>query len=261
MRNSSSLFIPIGAMVVLLAGGGCKTTESYEDRYGLSERFRSPTPPAFLNGPVSLLLTNIPLFSCHAAIQAGTGSVQTGTLFGRDGRLLFALEPDKETGKRLRQGGFSFIWDARENQGFALSEPLQGVAPLLPLHTFTNVTVQPATGSPSQKIEGFLCEPENVTISAADGSVFVYEVWRARDGNNFPMLINSGGGAAPMSIHFTKVHFQAPPVEAFVPPETFTKYPTPENLAAEYVARQQESRGLRRTPSTDTGSIPGISPK
>src|SRR5215813_5170777 len=137
MRTFGRLFLAIGATVALFAWGGCKTTESYEDRYGLSERFRSPTPPAFLNGPISLLLTNIPLFSCHAEIQAGTGSIQTGTLFGRDARLLFALEPDKETGKRLRQGGFSFIWDARENKGFALSEPLQGVAPLLPLHNFT----------------------------------------------------------------------------------------------------------------------------
>jgi hypothetical protein len=63
-----------------------------------------------------------------------------------------------------------------------------------------------------------------------------------------------------MTINFSKLRFEAPPAEAFKPPAEFTKYATPESLVSEYVARQQQFRGSRRTLSTDYGNGQGISP-
>lgn len=254
--------ISLSAIVALgVAGGGCSTTEKAQERWSFTERFTPPQTPVFMNGPAALLLTNWETFSCHAIVAMGPGVTQEGELFGRRGRLLFAEEPNRNTtGKRLRDGGFSFLWDVREGKGFVLCDPLQGAAPLTGTRQFTNATAQALPGPP-EKIEGILCQKQSVVITGTDGTASTFQVWRAREGGNFPIKLLSGEGAGASTITFSKVRFEAPPVEAFQPPEAFTKYATLDSLVNEYVARQQQLRGIRRTYSTDYGNGLGITPR
>jgi hypothetical protein len=247
------------ALIIWMGCAGCAADRG-EDRWSLTERFTPPHTPVFMNGPMALLLTNHDAFSCHAVVEMGGTVSQAGELFGRSGRLLFALQPDATTGKRLRQGGFSFLWNVREAKGYVMSDPLQGAAPLTATQQYTNVLARALPGG-AEKIEGFLCEQESVVIAAADGTSSIFQIWRARDAANFPVKIRSEQGGAPLTVTFSKVRFEAPPAGDFRSPDGFTKYASLESLVNEYVARQQQLRGGRRTLSPDYGDTLGITPR
>jgi hypothetical protein len=250
-----------GTAIALMFCNGCASSERADDRFGLTERFIPPRQPVFITGPAALLLTNVEVFSCHVLAQGASGSQQAGELFGRSGKLLFALEADPAAGKRFRTGGFSFLWDTREAKGFLLSDALQGVAPLASNATFTNVLSRTAADTAPQQIQGYHCEAENAVVTGSDGPTSLFQVWRARDLRNFPVRITSEEGQAPMTISFSKVRFEAPPNEEFLAPEPFTKYANPESLVNEFVMRQQQLRGGGRPITTDYGSAPKVQPR
>src|SRR5437879_8282971 len=85
-------------------------------------------PPFFLNGPAALLLTNPAPFECQIRMESGltNGSVETfeGTLFSREGKLVFAAAPGSTHEKKGRDPGISFIWDVTKGSGYVLCEAL-----------------------------------------------------------------------------------------------------------------------------------------
>ena len=81
------------------------------------------------------------------------------------------------------------------------------------------------------------------------------------DGRNFPLRITSAEGQTPVTISFSKIRFEAPPNEAFLPSEAFTKYANPESLVSEFLARQQQLRGGGRPVQMDYGSTPAVQPR
>lgn len=126
----------------------------------------TPQPPAFLVGPSAVLLTNGAGFSARVEVQAesslGSERNFSGQLLGRGAKLLYAPESDESADTHRQPGGYSFIWDVGENQGYVLSEALQGYAPVSSDLRVTNVAIQ-AGNSPAQRVSGHPCESATAT--------------------------------------------------------------------------------------------------
>ena len=168
-------FAPL-AMALALLASGCA------HRYGNegSGEFL-PRPPAFLTGPAVVLLTNSGGFSAWlamASVPAGHLKPLSGQLLVRGGKLFF--EPAQAGGKRAWGGQFSFLWDATTNQGYILSESLQGYAPIASAVRFTNLVVQ-GSPTPAGQVEGHPVDQVTVVVAASDGNQFRFEVSRGLD--------------------------------------------------------------------------------
>src|SRR5512143_2719834 len=87
--------------------------------------YLAPEPPAFLSGPLAVVLTNIGGFGAHVVMQTtstlGHPEVVSGQLLGRGSKLLFEPDDSKFLDKRYRSAGISFVWDVAENRGCVLS--------------------------------------------------------------------------------------------------------------------------------------------
>ena len=232
------------AWLVLLAGlaAGCAHSPKAADS-GSMETFPTPLPPIFLNGPMALLLTNQNGFRAHVAVEgsvsAQPGHLTTGELIGEGGKLLFAPAAAKVSKKQARPEDSAFIWDVAEHRGWVLNEPLQGYAPVSSSRAFTNVTVVAVpAGAASQKISGYLCVPEEATVTAADGVRTTFVVWRAKDLQELPLRIESRASGAPVVLTLSKVHLEAVPGDAFSPPNGFTKYASAETMMTELFLRK-----------------------
>jgi len=177
----------------------------------------------------------------------------SGQLFGRGSKLAFAPETQQAAPKSQHIGIFSFLWDVAENRGYVVSEALQAYAPTSSSLQITNVAVSPLNSAP-QKFNGHSCESVRATIYKADGSASSYEVLRATDLNGFPMRITSETNAPPLTLTFSKIRFEAPSPDVFVPPDGFSKYASPEAMVDELAARQ---RNLRRKSRDTLEPFPG----
>jgi hypothetical protein len=223
---------------------GCSSENHSANRSGFT-RVITPLPPPFLTGPAALLLTNSPGFSARADLQT-SGSLSNqkaggGELLGRGGKLFYAPEAaDKEDNQR-KPGAYSFIWDVNESRGFVLSEALQGYAPITADLHVTNI--ETAVGkTEAQRFAGHPSEPGTVTLKLNDGSAVTYEVLRAIDLNAFPVRIESATNSISFVLNLSKIRLESPAAELFSPPDGFTKYPTPEAMADELAARQNNLR-------------------
>src|SRR5947209_18561606 len=109
-----------------------------------------PTPPVFLSGPASILLTNAG-YGAHLEVQAhnrfDTDRSSSGQLLCRGTKLLYAPESDETADSQRERGGYLFIWDVAENSGYVLSEALQGYAPVSARLHVTNVIMEPLPGA------------------------------------------------------------------------------------------------------------------
>ena len=220
-------------------------------------RVVTPLPPAFLTGPSAVLLTNAAGFSAHLDLlgqgPAESDRASAGQLLGRGPHLLYAPETDESTDSHLRPGGYSFIWNVAESRGFVLSEALQAYAPISADLHVTHVSVA-AGQAAAQRISGHPCEPADAAVSTANG-IAGFEVWRAIDLNGFPLRIESATNSSSFTLNFSKVRLELPAAAIFAPPEGFTRYESPEALADELAARQNNLR--RKSPGV-MEPIPGL---
>jgi len=217
----------------------------------------APQPPAFLTGPMALLLTNVDGFCAHTVLEGGA-SVKgveplAGELMGRGGKLLFAPEPGSSAGKHSRTGGSAFIWDVAANRGWLLNDPLQACAPIPVNGQFTNLMAGSAPhGAAPEKVSGYSCLPAEATVMASDGSATVFRLWRATDLNGLAVRITRVSNGPPLTLTLSKIRLETMPEDLFLPPDGFVKYDSAESLMNELAARQQ---GLKRRPAYATEEL------
>jgi hypothetical protein len=226
-----------------LATPGCSGPRQAARRGGYGHVV-TPTPPAFLTGPASLLLTNTSGFSTRAELQSQSslGAIKSsGELLGRGSKFFYAPDADDPADTSRQRGEYSFIWDAAENRGYVLSEALQAYAPIASALHVTNVEngVGQAGG---QRVGGHPCESTRVLARMDDGSTAGFELLRAMDLNGFPVKIESTTNAVPFVLTLAKVRLETCAPSVFLPPEGFSKYPTPEAMADELAAREHNLR-------------------
>ena len=220
-----------------------------------------PQPPAFLNGPMALLLTNAHGFRAHAMLESGASAkgveVTAGELMGRGGKLVFAPGPGSSGGKRSHLVGSAFIWDVTTSRGYLLNDPMQAYALIPANRQFTNIATSSApNGAAPEKISGYPCQPAQATVAASDGSVTGFRLWRATDLNGLPVRITRASEGLPLTLTLSKVRLETLPDDLFLPPNGFVKYDSTEGLMNELAARQQNLIKRRPTYRTE-GSEPG----
>jgi hypothetical protein len=218
--------------------------------------------PAFLSGPMALLLTNAEGFRAHVVLTGGSaggsGESVAGELMSRGGKLVFAPEPAGTGGKRARAEDFSFIWDVSEGRGFMLNGPLQGYAPIAAKTRFTNVVASAARNtSAPEKVGGHTCQQAEVKVWSSDGAATVLYVWRATDLKGVPLRITGATPGTPLALNISKVRMESPPNDLFLPPDGFTKYASAEAMMTELMGRQQNQKqkpGYEPPPSDEIGN-------
>ncbi len=228
---------------VIVAGGcahGPPPDETLDRRAGMF----SIQPPMFLTGPMAALLTNGGGYSARVTVLPDEPPTRaSGQLLIHGSKLLFAPDPDSvATGKHLPRGDFSFIWDVAEGRGFVLSEALQGYAPLSDRPGVTNVALEPRPPD-RRRVDGRDCALELGRVERNDGSVALFQVWRAPDATRLPLEISSPTNQ--FVLRLTKIRPEDPGARLFAPPEGFTKYPFPETLVDELAARQRSRLGRK----------------
>lgn len=246
---------------VILVVTGCSGPNATVLRQGFA-RVVTPRPPAFLAGPIALLLTNGAGFSARAEVQEESSldkqSSSSGELLARGTKLLYAPNSAESTDAHHQPGGYSFIWDAAECRGYVLSEALQGYAPISSALPVTNIEFNPSKAG-AQRISGHPCEPATATVRSADGATADFEILRAMDLNGLPVRIQAAAKPNPLTLTLSKIRLEAPPADVFSPPEGFTKYPNPDAMADELAARQNNIRRRNRgqmEPPSDLGRPP-----
>jgi hypothetical protein len=244
-------------------GAGCAHTDKRpkEERPTTAGTIPSPKVPAFLNGAMAVLLTNVEGFRAHVVLQGPASTsrpdIFAGELMSREGKLFFAPEPGVPADKRSRAEEFSYIWNVTENRGFLLNGPLQGYAPISsPTHITNVVVVAGSEGSAPERAAGYLCQRSEVKVASSDGEETTLQVWRAKDLKGIPVRIARTVNGAPLTLTLSKVRFEAPPSDLFMPPTDFTRYSSAEIMINELVARQQNQkrkRGWQPPPSDEVG--------
>jgi len=245
---SSGLFVTI--IAALAAGCAHSDKHKLEDSAAALRGMAAPELPAFLNGSMSLLLTNVDGFRARVVLEgqltANRGDVVAGELMGRAGKLLFAPAPGGSVDKHFHAEDFSYIWDVSENRGFLLSGPLQGYAPISSNARFTNVVTGASEKNlPPEKFAGHPCQQADVTVVSGDGVATVWHVWRATDLKGMPLRITGAPNGIPLTLSLSKIRLQAPPNDLFSPPDGFTKHASAEGMVNELAAREHN---LKRKP-------------
>jgi len=197
------------------------------------------TPPAFLTGPMALLLTNASSYNAQLMFETATswGSTQTvrGDLTSAGSKLAFRPEPSKVSPHNT-EGTLVFVWDTAQRSGYALNDALQGYAPYSGNARFTNV-VASKEGSAGERIAGHECQRESAMVFGDDGSTNSLLVWRAADLHGFPVQISGGTNAVASVLTITKVQLGLP-AQFLMSQEGFTQYDSPDAMVTELVARQ-----------------------
>ena len=249
--------------VIAGLGAGCahadkhKTAEPYTAVGGIP----SPKFPAFLNGAIAVLLTNVDGFRARVVLEGPPSPSRTdifsGELMSRGGKLFFAPEPGTRADKRSRAEDFSYIWNVEENRGFLLNGPLQGYAPISSNTGISNViVVANGENSAPERVAGYSCVKSEVKVVSSDGAETALLVWRARDLKGMPVRIIRTVTGAPLTVTLSKIRFELPPTDLFMPPADFTRYSGAETMMNELVARQQNQkrkRGWQPPPSDEIG--------
>jgi hypothetical protein len=260
-RKSCSLSAPVLVLCVAAVTAlvfGCAHPEG-EAKHTFIGVFTPKVPP-FLNGPMAVLLTNAQGFTARVALESESSPepphAKTGQLLCRGSKLLYAPDPDENAKKQSRAGGFTFLWDAAENQGYLLSEALQGYAPIMSHLRVTNVVTGMIQATP-RKVAGYQCEPGDARIQMSDAGTAVFQVWRATELKGLPVQISSAT-EPPVTLALSKIRLETPPADLFTVPDGFTKYSSPENLADELALRQNS---LRRQPHEPAESLDHNNPQ
>jgi len=242
---SRPLFCSIAT--ALLAGGlfslimlsGCSHSHEAELRDAGIVGNYAAEPPTFLTGPMGVLLTNASGYGAHVTAQneslGGPQGVNSGQLFCRGTKLLFAPISSEPKKKQARGGGFAFIWDVSSGSGFVLSGALQAYAPVSSSVHATNVVKQ-----------GGGTALQTATVQMSDGTAMTFQILPGTDALGVPGRITGSGSRMPLALSLSNVRAGVPPEDVFIPPDDFTKYANPEAMADEIAARQRNLR--RKTP-------------
>jgi hypothetical protein len=186
-------------------------------------------PPAFLTGPISLVLTNLGGFSAHVTCVTngveGRVSHVTGELLGRDGKLIF--QPDLAIkGKRARtEGGLFYIWSTAQHSGFIISDALQSYAALTPVPDAdlgTQLTL--AREGIKQDVNGHPCHQCEAVVEMTDGRKQLLTLWQADDEKHFPVRIEMVNAGGRTTLDFSEIRHESPSEDLFLPPEGFNAY-------------------------------------
>jgi len=210
--------------------------------------------PEFLGGPAVVLLTNFPGYSARLDTDIRrpySQSVVAGPLLHRNGRLVF--QPEEIVSKKRAGAGMIFIWDANLKRGWAVSEALQGYAPVTPPVEITAVEYD-AEAPFSINVNGHPCHQTRAKVTRADGSIASYRIWQADDLRHFPVRIQSDSGGKPMTLNFSEIRLESPGEQLFNPPDGFVKYNSPVALMNELIIR--ETTVGQRTEPTEVGPLP-----
>jgi hypothetical protein len=213
---------------------GCSSSKEYERLQNITF---SAQPPVFLQGPMSALLTNGGGYKARLTVQgdplAAKDGLSSGQLFCRGSKLLFA--PMQKETKKTRSGGFAFMWDVSQAKGYVLSGALEGYAPISSSIRSTNIVSQ--VKNPSERVDGRAAVLETAVVQMDDGSAGNYQVWRAPDLKGIAVRVTSTAAATPLTLTLSDIKLEPPPEDAFILPDEFTKYSSPEALADEVAAR------------------------
>jgi hypothetical protein len=202
-----------------------------------SEEVIAPRPPGFLVGPASALLTNGSAFSAVVTVDspssAQKGHPLSGQLLCEGSHLVFSPA----------RGDRTFVWDARERNGFILSEALQGYAPFSSPTQITNVaTVSETAGPASERVNGHPGHEVEVTVAMDDGSTARFSVWRASDLNGLPVRIKSLNTNENFEVNLSGIQSAKLASTLFGPPDGFTKYENPDIMAGELAMRRSKPK-------------------
>ena len=255
----------LGSCVLLIAflAAGCAHSQKSGGRAGAAGAVSVPRPPAFLDGPMALLLTNVDGFRAQAVLEGGAPAMGAqrvvGELLGRGGKLVFAPGSSSAARKAFQAADSAFIWDVAGNRGYMLNDPLQAYAPVSANRQFTNITVSAAMiHSAPETVAGHPCQPAEATVAASDGSTTVCRLWRATDLKGLPVRITCAANGMPLTLTLSKARLETMPEDLFLPPKDFTKYDSAEALINELATRRQiEKRHPSYVP--DQNELPGSS--
>ena len=249
--------------LIVLLGAGCGTSANREleiDRAAMDAKARFPF---FLDGPMSLLLTNATGFEAQLTAETVQNQGETtrlfGRLFGQNGKFLFALEVRQIQDERKPVKGVSYLWDTATGRGAMLSDPLQGYAPVEATLRYTFTTNQAASGATaSERIDGHVCDVTDWTALASDGSRSVLRVWRASDLQGWPLRLRLQDTNATLTVNLEHVSFAFQPVDIFTTTNGFTRYSTPAAMLDELASRQHQQRHKSLPPLGDPEDIGGV---
>ncbi|MGH7967295.1 MAG: hypothetical protein ACREIC_01070 [Limisphaerales bacterium] len=236
-RHEGPLWLLVLAFAAALLLCGCSHSRDRSGSGVYLTGVYEAQPPVFLNGPMSVLLTNGPGFTARVTIQGQSfsprSSPKSGQLFSRGGKLFFA--PAGNQTKQAKTGGFAFMWDVASSSGFVLSGALEAYAPVSSSVHPTNVVTET---KPMGSVDGHPATLQNATVQMDDGTTATFDVWRATDLNGTHLRITSSGTGIPLSLALSDIRLAPPPEDVFARPEEFAKYSSPEALADEIIARQ-----------------------
>jgi len=204
---------------------------------------QSLSAPQFLVSPVMALMTNTEGFAAHVSVQNAGGSgpaLLEGRLFGRGSRLLFVPEvPTRVFSKRKAAEQTSYSWNAALGEGFIFNEALQGYAPFSRPGRPTAVELGDI-GAVYEKIGGQRCRKRQAVISTSDGAKIEAAVWLSSELKGFPMQIKASNGQ--LVCVFTEVSLAPVALAAFLPPDGFTAYASPDAMLSALLERQNAMR-------------------
>jgi len=178
----------------------------------------------------------------------------TGRIFVRGEKILLQSAPAKS--KSASAGEFNLMWNETAGQGFFSSESLQGFAPIGRTVHVANLAVQ-KIASPAPPLDGRPMDIADATATDDSGKSQTFEWMRASDAGDLPTQIRSLNAPRNFTLTLAKIQPGRPPEEMFLPPDGFTKYPSPAALLEELASRQREVLGGGYRHSTETGADSG----
>ena len=228
---AAAIFLSAAGLIILFSG--CSSPESSNPAVTRAEARLGSEIPSFFSSPPAGLLTSGDGFIGHvtAVLGADKSAPLSGEMAGRGSRLFFAPETRELTGKQTR--GLTFIWNAADNRGFILNDPMQAYAPILGKAQATNLIVQ-TNVTAGMQINGHFCHKEIITATMDTGAIAEIAVWRARDLNNFPLRIQS----PDFTVELSNVRLEVPSSGLFEVPDGFSKYANADLLVDEWIERQ-----------------------
>jgi hypothetical protein len=213
----------LGGLLLILAG--CSTGHHHQKAdLDPAEGLKAAEPPAFLRGPSAMLLTNADDFTARVTVSQPNGSAEvlTGTLFQKEGQLLFVPSTETAPARSGWVGTFRFLCSPSENKGWVISERLRGYAAWTSGVRYTGST--PVGALTTEQIEGQTCLVQDVRITGTDDQAVQARVWRPQDAPGPPIRITFAESSTTPGLAVQLADINPDPLT----PELFT--PPPEDV-------------------------------